>query len=326
MDFKKALRAFLAKVTKKPLGDIDAILEASDATEDGVVSQFLDLHATHIAELTKPKPGQTFQDGYAKGKKEVLTTLETSLKEKYEIESDLTGAELVEHIVTEKGKTAAGTKPKEITEDDVRKHPAFVNAEKAHKAALKQAQTEAETKLTEVETGYKKKETRNSVAKNALAALAALNPVLPGIAAAAENQQRAYLDTILNGLDFEVQGDKTVVMKDGKVQTDPQGHNLTLEDLVKNTAPTFFEFKANNGGANPGGAGAAGAGGTGSAAAGAGGAAGGKAGAVYPVNIVKPTNFTEYAKIVNDTNIPVADRRIVADTWKTELAAGTVKE
>lgn len=316
-DLKKVLRAFLVKVTKKPVGDIDAILAASDTEDDDtLVDKLAEVDKARISELTKPKAGQTFQDGYKKAKAEVLTELEGKLKEKYELESDATGEELVDAIVTSKSKAAG--KAKELTDDDVRRHPVFQTAEKAHKAALKTVETEFTGKLTAAEQKAARTATLGQVSSKALDMLNAMNPALPANPKVAENLKRAFLQTF-DGYEYDLQdnGNRVVVMdKDRKVVDDGHGNSLDFEKMVKDSAANYFEFKAHNGGGNAG---------NGSADKGAGGApaAGGAAGVVYPAGVVKPKTFEELVKITSDTALKATDREIVLKTWEAEQKGGT---
>lgn len=304
---EKLLRALLGKGYKMPKTEIDKLLSEETTDEDGE-TQVIEGDVARIGKLTQPKKGETFQDGYAKAKKEVLTDFEKTLREVYEIDSDATGNDLIEAIIAAKAKPGA----KEITEDDVKKHPVYQNAEKAHKAALKQVQTEWETKLTERETQYKKGETFNTVASKALAKLTGMNPVIPANAKVAANIQRSFLDG-LKQFDYEVQGDRIVVMKDGKVVDDGHGHSLEFDKLIEDHAGGFYEFKQNNGGSNGGNGkneGSDGAGGNGG-------------GAAYPAGIQKPKTYDEMMAIVNNTSLPAKDRSTVLDVWEQENKGGT---
>lgn len=302
-DASKLLRGLLGTAYKLPKTDIDKILSDETTDEDGE-GQLTTLDQTRIGNL-KPKPGTTFQDGFKKAKAEVLTEFEKSLREAYGIESDAIGNELIDAIIAAKAKPDA----KNISDDDIKKHPAYQNAEKAHKQALKAVQTEWETKLNEREAQYKKGETFGNVSKKALDILATMNPVIPGNAMVATNIQNAFLSS-LKGYEFDIQGDRVVVMKDGKVLEDGHGHSMEFDKLVKDTAGGYYEIKTNNGGANPGGDAGAGAG------AGAG-------NVVYPAGITKPKTFEELSTIVNNTTLKAEDRQIVLQTWEAEQAAGT---
>lgn len=307
MDFEKLLRAYLAKAYKMQDGDIDAILAASKDDQNALMAALLEKDKERVAELKKPAQGQTFQDGYKKAKAEVLTEFENSIKEKFGIESDVNGVELIETLVTEKTK---GAKPKDLTEDDVKKHPAYQSAEKAFKAQLKQTQTEWEQKLADTQTQFKKADIFAKVKDKALTHLKGMNPVLPTNPKVAANIEKTFLDS-LKDYDFDLQdnGARIVVMKDGKVVDDGHGHSLEFEKLVTENAGNYFEFKANNGGGN---AGNGGAGNTGAAGT------QGANGKTYPAGIAKPTNWEELNKLVNDQNIKTADRELILETFVAE--------
>lgn len=306
---EKLLRALLGKGYKMPKTEIDKLLSDDTTDEDGE-TQVIEGDVARIGKLTTPKKGETFQDGYAKAKKEVLTDFEKTLRELYEVDSDATGNELIEAIITAKAKPGA----KEVTEDDVKKHPAYQNAEKAHKAALKAVQTEWETKLNERENQYKKGETFNTVASKALAKLSAMNPAIPTNTKVAANIQRSFLDG-LKEFEYDLQdnGNRIVVMKDGKVVDDGHGHSLDFDKLIEDHAAGFYEFKQNNGGSN-GGNGKPGAEGSGT---------GGSGGAAYPAGIQKPKTWEELNVIVNNTSIPANDRATVLQVWEQDNKAGT---
>jgi hypothetical protein len=305
---EKLLRALLPKAYKMEAGEIDSLLSESTTDDDGV-AQVLEKDKTRVAEIAKPKPGQTFQDGYKKAKAEVLGDFEKSLREVYGIDSEATGNELIDAIITAKAKPGA----KEITEDDVKKHPAYQAAEKAHKNALKQTQTEWETKYNQREAEFKKGETFGSVSTKALELRNAMNPVIPGNPKVAANLEKAYLEA-LKGYEYDVQdnGSRIVVMKDGKVVDDGHGHSLEFEKLVKDIAGGYYEFKQNNGGGNAGNGGTEGAGG------GTGGTGGGTK--PYPTGIAKPKTWDEVVTIVNNTSLKPEDRQTVLDTWNSENA------
>jgi hypothetical protein len=312
-DAKKLLRALLPKAYKMEDGELESLLSDSTTDEAGI-ELVLNKDKTRISELSKPKAGQTFQDGYKKGKAESLTELEKGLKEKFEIQSEAQGVELVEEIVTTKTKAAG--KAKELTDDDVRKHKVYQDAEKANKIALKAKETEWETKYNTREAEFKKGEAFSTVSKKALDIVNKLNPVLPKNPTVAANLQNAFLQT-LKSMDFEIQenGNRIIPMKEGKVMQDAHGHTVDFEKMVQEQAAGYFEFQANNGGSN-----------SGNGNPNEQGAGSGNSGAnppKYPAGVVKPKTWDELNKIVNDTNIKAEDRAIVLQTWETEQKAGT---
>lgn len=301
MDLLKTLRAFLTKVYKKSDGELDELFKKS---EDDITTELTAWDKERIKNAG-PKEGQTFQDGYKKGKKESLELFEKDLREEFEIEdSDLQGKELVNAIVTAKTNSAQAD-PKKLTDDQVKAHPAYQALETQRKKELKAANEDWQKKYTELETGHKKEQTFSNVAKKALEERNKLNPVIPGTPLVAQSIEEGFLNS-LKGYEWEEVDGKPLAKKDGKVLQDEHGNTLGFEDIVKNTSARFYEFKANNGGAN-GGNGANGGSGNN-------GAGGGKK--EYPANVPKPKTLDEYSKIVNDKTIKLEDRLAVTEYWE----------
>lgn len=241
----------MSKAYKLDDGTIGEILNAENADEKSVISKILELDTQRVEKLkTSGGKDGTFQDGYAKAKKEVLSDFEKQLKETFEIESEKTGLDLITEILT--AKTSEAGKKGQLTDDDVKKHPIYQAAEKAFKKQLADKETEYKTKLTEVESAAKKAQTFSSVKDNALAILEGLNPIYaknPKVATTIKNQ---FLNE-LQGFEFERQADGSwLVTKDGKVVEDGHGHSKSFEDIIKETSENYFEFQENNGGQNAG--------------------------------------------------------------------------
>lgn len=241
----------MSKAYKLDDGTIGEILNAENADEKSVISKILELDTQRVEKLkTSGGKDGTFQDGYAKAKKEVLSDFEKQLKETFEIESEKTGLDLITEILT--AKTSEAGKKGQLTDDDVKKHPVYQAAEKAFKKQLTDKETEFKTKLSEVESAAKKAQTFSSVKDNALAILEGLNPIYaknPKVATTIKNQ---FLNE-LQGFDFERQADGSwLVTKDGKVVEDGHGHSKSFEDIIKETSESYFEFQENNGGQNAG--------------------------------------------------------------------------
>lgn len=301
---EKILRGLLSKAYKLTDGEITALLENAETKESEVLTAVLAKDAERIASI-KPKDGETFQDGYKKAKKEERTAFEKEIKEKYGVEADRTGLELIDAVL--EAKTPA-PKAGDITEDDVKKHPAYQNLERKAKADLKTL-TDAHTKkVEELEKGFNRTRTLAVAKAKALDELAKLEPVLEENEQVATTRKKIFADA-LEAYDFDLQGDNLVVMKDGKVLDDGHGNTKAFSDLVKETAASHFVFKANNGGGNsnnhnapdgsdnPGNKGA------------------------YPTTIAKkPTNIEELGKIVNDKTIPLADRQMASKIYQEEYS------
>jgi hypothetical protein len=305
MDYKKILTGLLSTALKLDNGAVADLLneENSENTEDTILSAIVQLDSTRISKLTAGKPGQTYQDGYKKGKSESLTNLEKELKGIYGIESDKTGAELVADIISGNTTSTEGTK---LTDDDIKKHPVFLQMQRVLKQEKDAAVAQAKTEVENIQKQHNSEKTFETVKSAALKKLASLNPILPENAEIAANLQEVFANS-LKDYDYQLDGDNVIILKkDGTMATDKHGNNIELDDLVTANASKFFVFQKNNGGQNsgnkndddkksnkqPG----------------------------YPSNIVKPKTFEEVTKIINDKSIPLADRDTVLSTWEAENA------
>lgn len=299
MDLSKILTGLLSKAYKLEDGKIAELLK-EDAKESDVIASILEIDTQRVEKLKTTGDGGKFQEGYAKAKKEVLTDFENTLKETFEIkDSTKTGTELVAEIIAAKSDNG-GKGTGEITDDDVKKHPAYQSMEKSFKKQLTDAQKEAADKIAEAEKNYRRNETFYSVKEKANVVLETLKPILaknPNVANTIKNQ----FFNELKGFDFEQQADGTyLVTKEGKVVEDKHGHSIGFEDIVKSIAGNYFEFQENNGGSN---AGNQNAGGEGS-------------GAGAPAF----KSEKEALAYANDTNIPLADRMKALEDYNKSKA------
>src|SRR3982751_3139434 len=135
-DATKLLRALLSGVYKKADTEIDAIL-ADDTDDTKGETTVKEWDKARVAELQKPKTGSTFQDGYAKAKKEEREKFEAEIREKFGIDTDKNGIELIEALVAEKSGAAGGGG--DLNEEKVEAHPLYQQLEKSKKTELKAA-------------------------------------------------------------------------------------------------------------------------------------------------------------------------------------------
>lgn len=298
IDYKKLLTGLLSTAYKM---DSEKITELLDGEDDAVATAaLLDADKDRVSTLTT-KPGQTFQDGFKAAKKEVLSSFEKEVKAKYGVDTDVTGVELIEAVVKAKAGTPGG---KGLTDDDVKKHPVYQSLESKLTTSLNDKEKEWETKFNAREQELTKAQTLAKAKAKVLEELEAMKPVLSSNATIAQNLKDTFANQFAE-YDFEFQGDRIVVMKDGKVFEDAHGNSAKLSDLVKAKAPLYFEFQKSNGGANAGNSNDGGQGGNTDPAA-------------YPAGINKPANLEDLQKIVYDEKIPLEDRNKVMAAWESE--------
>ena len=277
----------------------DGETELSEDQQKEILQKLLDEDAQRVENIKKSVDKKdAFQDGFKKAKSEVLTDFEKGLKEKFGIESDKTGLELIEEVVSKKSEGGQGG---DVTEDAIKRSKVFQDMESNLKKQITTVKTEYETKINEIQDGYKAEQTFSNVSQKALQIFNGLNPILPQNKTVADNQVKFFVNT-LKDFKFDVQDERIVVMdKDGKVIEDGHGNSRSFEDIVKETASGLFEFKANNGGSGSGNGGQ-GQGGSGSS---------------YAGNV--PKTFEELEKVMSDTSISIEDRsNIMAEYEKAQ--------
>lgn len=277
----------------------DGETELSEQQQTEILNKILEIDAQRVENIKKSVDKKdAFQDGFKKAKSEVLTDFEKGLKEKFGVESDKTGLELVEEVVSKKSE---GGQSGDVTEDAIKRSKVFQDMESNLKKQITTVKTEYETKINEIQDGYKAEQTFSNVSQKALQIFNGLNPILPQNKTVADNQVKFFVNS-LKDFKFDVQDERIVVMdKDGKVLEDGHGNSRSFEDIVKETASGLFEFKANNGGSGSGNGGQ-GQGGSGSS---------------YAGNV--PKTFEELEKVMSDTSISIEDRsNIMAEYEKAQ--------
>ena len=272
------------------------------ATPENVLATITALDKTLIVTVKDTAEQEFYKKGYSKAKGEVLSDSEKTFKEKYNVTSDLTGAELVEFIVTEQLKKSG--KVDTANEEEVKKSSAYQQMEARLKKELKEAKEAGENKVKELETTYKKEGTFNKVGQSAIDILTGLQPILPKNATVAETYKRDFLNE-LKGYEYEENADgKILVSKGGKLLEDGHGNTLSWEDHVKAIAGNRFEFATNNGGENTGDR-----------------PTGKDKPATYPAGINKPKNETELAAVMANEKLKPAEKRVVLTEFQNRTVA-----
>jgi hypothetical protein len=301
MDLKDLLRAFLSTTLKWDGAKIDEVLNGTDV--EAAKTLLLDADKARVSALTTPKAGSTYQDGFAKGKKDALTELEKAAKEKYGIETDEKGVDLIDAIVSKNTTSAT------LTDDAVKAHKVYQDLERAKKQELKQINDAHAKAIADKENEFNKKSTYSQVTDKALTLLDSWGVVLPSNPEIAANIKSLFGKALQDGYEYDIQGDNVVTKKDGKVVDDGHGSTVSFDNFAKGIASKFFEFKQNNGGSNTGGNNQQ--------------QQQQQATGGYPEGITRPKNFGEYSKLVTDPAISVENRLAIQKAYKEETGALT---
>lgn len=295
---KTIITGLLSKAYNQDTGKIAELLkngvELSEEEQQEVLNQILEIDSARVENIKKGISTKEFiEQGYNKAKGEVLSKFEQTLKEKFGIESNKTGSELIEDIVSAKAEKGGSG---ELTEDAIKRSKVYQDLQTKLNTDVETTKSTLQKQIDDLQNGYKNEKTFSNVEKKALSIFTGLNPILPQTKAVADNQINNFVNS-LKDFTFDVQDDRIVVMdKDGKVVEDGHGNSRSFEDIVKEKASSQFEFKVNNGG---GGAGNENQGGNASGFSG-----------------TKPKSFEDLEKITNDPNIKNEDKLIIIDEFE----------
>jgi hypothetical protein len=298
MTEKELLSAFLSKTL-----NMDETGVASLYNEDGteLKSDALDtLLRTDVERVGKLKPDtkKFFDDGYKKAEGEIRTKIEKEFTEKTGFKSDKKGVDLFIEYAAKKQDGG------EITEDVIKKHPVFINAVEKLSSEKEAAVQAEQKKLTDFQSELKNKEMFSSVASKAMDLFNGLKPILSSDEAKAKHQKEDFVSK-LKGYEYDIQGDKVIVLKEGKVLEDEHGNRIPFEKIVKETANKYYDFHVTDPKSAPGN-----------------GKAGEEGGEKKKVEIVVPKNDKEYMAMVTDPSKTAEEQVAIRDAYK-ESQKGT---
>ena len=167
---------------------------------------------------------------------------------------------------------------KEVTEDDIKRHPLFIDLET--KTIAKEKYDELQKSFDQFKTESQRRAVMDTVTSNAWDVVAARNPILSENPTVAENRKRDFLAKF-HQYEYELQDGRIIVLKEGKRLEDAHGNLKTFEAFTVELADQNFDFKAQTDKGN------------------AGNKAGGNGGVVITD---KPTTAREYATALDKWN------------------------
>lgn len=248
--------------------DAEALREALNITaEDKEVDdkKFFDFLQDKQGTLIKERE----KKGFDRAKSTVLSDLEKQIRKEFSIDdAELQGVDLVRHIAdtTREAAEAKGGKSGKLTDDDVKKHPLFIDLEKAKKKEVDDLKKDfdAKIKAKDDERDYDRLLTDiDSEAEKVFSSIG--EAVLPEDASIAAKHKKRLLMDELRAFKFQKSenGDIIVLNADGTRHEDKAGNAKGFKDLVSEIAKQNFQFKAgqerklpgNGGGAPPPGGG-----------------------------------------------------------------------
>lgn len=204
--------------------------EAGELTD---LSCVVDADEKRVAKFNTEKTSQ-----YNRGIKEGASKIEKEIKEKYAVDSDLIGVELVDSILLSQVEEAkvAGTK-------DITKHPDYIKLETSLDKKLKERDKEWEGKIQEKEREFNRAKLFEKIKDKALARLDERKPILPTDPRKAQVWKETYLNELKSGNYQEGEDGVPIVLdKEGNVLKDTHGNPVTFDEYEKAISDKYFEY------------------------------------------------------------------------------------
>lgn len=283
---QKLLNESLSKLFK-----MDSETVASLYNEAGELSDFsriLELDRERIQKYKEENDNQ-----YRRGIKEGAQKIEKAIKEKYEVDSDLQGVDLVDHLVVTKTEEVKSASSKDIT-----KHPDYIKLQLSVDKQLKERDTQWQSKLDNQAKEIAAARLFEKVSKRALANLKSRNPIMPQDPRKAQAWEEIYLGELRKHSYMEdSDGNPIVLNAEGTPLTSPHGKNITFDEFEKEVADRYFEYPVAGDRSSAGNKGIDGAGSSGFAT---------------------PKTEEEYMTRLKDPKITPAERIKLTDFWMSK--------
>ena len=216
--------------------------DAVDVILNKQIDKLNSIKNSHKEELTK-----IHDIGYTKAlsesKKKVLSEIETEFEKKYNHKIDGNFMDSIDSFIASISKDKGG----KVTDEDIKKHPAFNKLEQEYLKTKEIADKLAgvENDFNSFKSNVEKNNKLSKVKKQAILNLNNLNPVLPEDNVKKEKWINTYLSEFNNFEDFLIDENDNIigVVKDGKRVEDALGNPLSFNKLSKSIADNYFDYK-----------------------------------------------------------------------------------
>lgn len=242
----EVLKYVITKQFNKTEDEIGQLLYEGDQLKPDAGDVILTWNEEKIKKL-KADRDDNFNKGFQKAEKEVKTKVEKTFKELTGFTSDAEDFETLVKSYVEESATKTKTKP--LTDDEIKKHPLFIQLEQSR------VPKEDYERIMAEYNDYKNNVARNQVLETikgkAWDIVSAKNPILPASPQIANTLREKFLEEFTQ-FDYEQQNGSIIVSKQGKRVEDQHGNLRAFDSLVAEVAGNFFEFQAQSDKGNAG--------------------------------------------------------------------------
>ncbi len=190
--------------------------------------------ARRAKEEQKPELTTKFDEGYSKAKKEVLKKFEEDLRGQFGLDSEKTGIELVQDIVSQVKES-----------EDIKTHPEYIKLERRLQGEYipKQKHDEIAQEFDMFKKNVERDKVIGKVIDDARKIFRETNPILSKDPKRAANQESEFLRQFRN-YDYEVQEDGNhVIIKDGKRLENENMNAVGFPEFVKSRTKDLFDIQ-----------------------------------------------------------------------------------
>lgn len=236
MEEKELLLQLATKLFNKTEEEVSQIIYDGEKIKDDSFDTLLQMDTARVKRF-KDESTIRFNDGYKKAQSEIMPEIEKKIRTEFEISEEATFDELIPKV---KEKIATGSKSK-LTDDEVKKHPVYLELEKNRipKDVYEQKINEFET----YKTGIERQNKMSKVREKALLFLDEFKPAFPDDENIKNNLKNVYLSEFEKFDDYEISEDGSIIaVKDGKRVEDAHGNPVPFKQLAKEKASGYFQF------------------------------------------------------------------------------------
>lgn len=185
-----------------------------------------------------------YDDGYKKATAESLSKAEKEYRDKYGITEDKKGIELIDAIVAKH----AGTGGKRVTDDDIKRHPLYLELENSvkDKYVPKSEYEKVTGEFDSFKTGIEKDRMRQNIKARAETIFNSEEFVLSADPGRRLTQLRDFYNDLNSRFDhaeLSDSGEILALVKDGKRLEDAHGNPIKFSQLVNSVADSRFDRK-----------------------------------------------------------------------------------
>ena len=235
---KKLLNESLSKLYKIDPEKLDSLYNESGELTD--FSTIFEADKERVKNFKSEK-----DDQFKRGIKEGAGKIEKEVKEKYDVDSDLTGVDLINDVIVKQVEEASNS-------ESIKEHPEFLKARDEWERDQKKRDKEWQDRMKNLEGEFSKKELLNEIDSYGLSLLDKEKPILPE----SPDKQKKWLDVyrgeVRKGNYKKVDNKIIVLNDDGEALKNEHGYTVTLDEHIHGIMEQFFEFEKGTPRSGPG--------------------------------------------------------------------------